>query len=89
MYIYITYPQSTANNSFVWLTRERPKMLLFFLFLLTKNVQTGGPTSAVTVSGNITGLTPGFHGFHIHQVIVDIVDIVIVIVVFVVVVTTP
>ena len=61
----------------------------YLLFADQKHVQTGGPTSAVTVSGNITGLTPGFHGFHIHQVIVDIVDIVIVIVVFVVVVTTP
>jgi len=29
--------------------------------------QTGGPTSPVSVTGNLTGLSPGHHGFHVHQ----------------------
>jgi len=29
--------------------------------------QTGGPTSPVSVIGNVTGLSTGYHGFHVHQ----------------------
>jgi len=29
--------------------------------------QLNGPTSAVKIVGNLTGLTPGSHGFHVHQ----------------------
>lgn len=29
--------------------------------------QLDGPTSPLIIMGNLTGLTPGYHGFHIHQ----------------------